>query len=759
MRRRGVRVFIIIAVIVALAIATLSFKELHIPIFDIDRENKGPLGLKLGLDLQGGIDLVYRANIPVEVIFKKPVEKAQLDKLLNDLGHLDATVVRPGQKEFTIPELSLDQEAEDELRTALEKIAPVETFRNDDAGLEVTFRDNVDETELRDLLEELGHTGAIVTQKFTIRGLALDVLEQQELRIALAVLADIEDFDQGEALTPDMMEGVVDKIERRVNALGTAEPIIQILGKDRVWIQLPGVGGTSIDVAFQSTQAIGGEIASALRGLGRAGTGDTLELASLNSFVIRTEEALTPEDMDELQEVLAERLGPVPSFEGSGDKQITVSFPSPPDEQSLRSVLAAQGLTDYTIQESPFADGFVIRTKVALTTKQRDTLREALEAKTAGGVDIQVTGGVEEAKQLIGATAQLVFRERECLVSLDQLDAARGVLLGDPCEPVELGGGGNFVDKDIDLTGTDLARAFPGRNPTTNAPEIHLEFNSRGRGIFSDLTERLQGDRLRRMAIYLDEVQLMAPVVIAHITDGRTRITGQFTREEVRDIVIILESGRLDVPLVPIREGTVDALLGADSLRKSLIAGLVGLGLVFLFMVVYYRMAGVVAGTALLVYAVVVLALFKLIPVTLTLAGLAGLVLSIGIAVDANILIFERMKEEMRTGRTLTSAMEVGFRRAWPAIRDSNVSTMITCLILWWFGSRTGTPLVTNLGLTLLIGVSVSMFTALMVSRNMLQILALTPLGKKAYLFTPEPRRQPVVVAGASPEPRQRGGG
>jgi preprotein translocase subunit SecD len=187
-----------------------------------------------------------------------------------------------------------------------------------------------------------------------------------------------------------------------------------------------------------------------------------------------------------------------------------------------------------------------------------------------------------------------------------------------------------------------------------------------------------------------------------------------------------------------IQENDVDALLGSESLRNSLIAGIVGLGLVIVFMLAYYRMAGVVAAVALVFYAIVVLAIFKLIPVTLTLSHIGGFILSIGMAVDANILIFERMKEEMRIGRTLASSMEVGFNRAWPAIRDGNVSTLFTCLVLLWFGDRLGGGLVTGFAISLGIGVLASMFTAVVLSRNLLQLLAWIGLGKNLGLFTPE---------------------
>ena len=167
-------------------------------------------------------------------------------------------------------------------------------------------------------------------------------------------------------------------------------------------------------------------------------------------------------------------------------------------------------------------------------------------------------------------------------------------------------------------------------------------------------------------------------------------------------------------------------------------AGLVGLGLVLVFVIAYYRAAGLVAAVALICYAVVTLAIFKLVPITLTLPHIGGFILSIGLAVDANILIFERIKEEIRLGRGLASAMEVGFNRAWPAIRDGNVSTLITCAVLLWFGNRLGGGLINGFALTLMVGVLVSMFTAVLVSRNLLQALQAMGLGRMAKLFTPE---------------------
>ena len=198
----------------------------------------------------------------------------------------------------------------------------------------------------------------------------------------------------------------------------------------------------------------------------------------------------------------------------------------------------------------------------------------------------------------------------------------------------------------------------------------------------------------------------------------------------------------------------MDATLGEDSLKKSVVAGVVGLGLVLLFMAIYYRIPGVMACIALIIYAVIVLAFLKLWPITLTLGGIAAFILSIGMAVDANILIFERMKEELRSGRTLIAAMETGFNRAWPAIRDSNVSTFITCAILFWFGTRLGTGLVTGFALTLFIGVAVSMFSALMVTRTFLRAVAVSPLGRFASLYTPVERTERRSTPGTALEDR-----
>ena len=211
-------------------------------------------------------------------------------------------------------------------------------------------------------------------------------------------------------------------------------------------------------------------------------------------------------------------------------------------------------------------------------------------------------------------------------------------------------------------------------------------------------------------------------------------ITG-VTIREAELLAMQLNAGALPVPLKVRTQQNVDAILGADSLKKSLFAGEIGAAAVILFMILYYRLPGFVACLALAVYGFTILAIFKMWPITLSLAGIAGFILSLGMAVDANVLIFERMREELRGGRTALAAAETGFRRAWPSIRDSNVTTIISAVILIWFGSRFGAVQVTGFAITLLLGVLLSMFTAIIVTRSFLRAFMSTGLAKKTGMF------------------------
>ncbi len=246
-------------------------------------------------------------------------------------------------------------------------------------------------------------------------------------------------------------------------------------------------------------------------------------------------------------------------------------------------------------------------------------------------------------------------------------------------------------------------------------PEVSIAFNDEGAKIFEELTEKNVG---KPLAIFLDNDLIEMPTVREKISGGRAQITGQFTIDEARTFVERFNAGALPAPVTLINQQTVDADFGADSLTRAINAGAIGTLLVLMFMVAYYRKFGVYAAVALLMYVALTLAVFKALPITLTLAGIAGFILSIGMAVDANILVFERTREEVRRGLTPSAAIEEGFRRAWTSIRDSNISTMITAAVLYYLTSS----FVQGFAIALFIGVVMSMFSAITITRTLLRV-------------------------------------
>ncbi len=300
------------------------------------------------------------------------------------------------------------------------------------------------------------------------------------------------------------------------------------------------------------------------------------------------------------------------------------------------------------------------------------------------------------------------------------------------------------------LTGAYLTEAVP-QYPTADdiSAEITvgITWNDDGKELFNQAAKRIRdkggvGTPERRLGIFLDNELLSAPQVFpsdmtAPEYGNSASITGNFDRNEARTLAIQLTSGALPMPLrVTYGPMVVSATLGADFTHRAFIAMWVGLLLVSLFMMMYYRLPGVVAAVALVIYAIIVLAIYKAIPVTLTLAGIAGFIVSVGMAVDANVLIFERMKEELRAGRTLKAAIDTGFSRAWPAIRDSNITTAIACGILYWFGSSIATAtVVMGFAVTLFIGVAVSMFSAIVVTKSLLLLLTTSRFARNLALY------------------------
>ncbi len=265
--------------------------------------------------------------------------------------------------------------------------------------------------------------------------------------------------------------------------------------------------------------------------------------------------------------------------------------------------------------------------------------------------------------------------------------------------------------------------------------QIQFSLNEEGTRLFADYTSKNVG---QVMCIVLDKEVVSCARIRTAITTGDvllTREEGGFSLDEAQSIVVRLRYGMLPIPLRVETNRIVGPTLGEDSVRKSTLAGTIGLSMVVAFMLIYYRLPGLLADLALGVYAAVVFALFKFIPVVLTLAGIAGFILSVGMAVDANILIFERLKEELRAGKSLRLAVEQGFSRAWPSIRDSNFSTLITCVILFWLGSYFGASIVKGFALTLAIGVLLSMFTAITVTRTFLRLVMGLDIAKTHWWF------------------------
>lgn len=321
-------------------------------------------------------------------------------------------------------------------------------------------------------------------------------------------------------------------------------------------------------------------------------------------------------------------------------------------------------------------------------------------------VELPGLSNEEEAVSLIGKTAQLSFWEQgpevEASPSAD-LPVGLTLFLGN--NPLV-----------TDLSGKDLKSSqVVFDNTTGGSPQVQLSFTPVGSKLFAEITKRNIG---KPLAIVLDNQVVEAPTVNQEIIQGTAVISGNFTADTAKALAIQLNSGALPAPLEIISQSTVGPSLGIESLQKSLFAGAIGFIAVIAFMSYLYKKEGILASVALILYTIITLAIFKFIPITLTLAGIAGFILSIGMAVDANILIFERMREELRAGRTKDVAQRLGFTRAWSSIKDSNISSLITCAILFYFGSG----MIRGFALALAVGILVSMFSAIVITKNLLKV-------------------------------------
>jgi protein-export membrane protein SecD len=562
----------------------------------------------------------------------------------------------------------------------------------------------------------------------TVLGLSLGLDLQGGIHLVYRAIGET-------APTTDDMEGLKRIIERRANSSGLGEPIIQILGEDRILVQLPGVSdpGRAKDLIGETALLeFKHRRLSVPRDLDEFTDGDIVSIIA-GRFPTEDEQTADPEGTPEAEATVA-------TPEAEAEATAEVSTPQP--EPTAEAVPEGPPVLIFEFTELGAAKFTTVLDRLTATLTGtgdhgRSTLPSRLDISVEGLETLRYTEILSIAIQRIGESTSfgMALPDVDEETDVDALIASTQAQLGDSPQVrfTEIQG---TADEDIGLTGDDLLRAFASQHSASGIPVVNLEFKDRGTRIFGELTEEIVGTN-ESIAIFLDDEELISPVVQAVITTGTATISGGFTLERARDIALLLESGRLPVPIELIQERDIDAILGADSLNKSAIAGLVGMGLILLFMVLYYRVPGVVAALSLLIYATLLLAIFKLMPVTLTLSGVAAAILSIGMAVDANILIFERMKDELRTGRTLLSAVNIGFNRAWPAIRDGNVSTLITCAILFWFSDQLGTTIVQGFAATLAIGVLVSMFSAITVSRTLLRVLATTRLSRHVGVFVP----------------------
>jgi preprotein translocase subunit SecD len=377
----------------------------------------------------------------------------------------------------------------------------------------------------------------------------------------------------------------------------------------------------------------------------------------------------------------------------------------------------------YQPGHAPTADQMdVIRSIMEQRINTTGAVEPIVETEASDRVRIELPGAVN-AKQimdLVGQAGKLEFVPLpQDQYGTNSSPGPKQAIEGQPIDPTLTP---LFDGSQLDAGGTRAAFQSPQW-------VVNFSLKDTAKSLFADYTTNHIGEFF---AIVLDGKIVSAPYIQGAITGGQGTISGSFTAQSAKELATILQYGALPYPVEEVASDQIPATLGQSFLHQTLFAGILGIGLVLLFMLIYYRLPGLVANLALVYYGVVVLALFRVIPVTLTLAGVAGFVLSVGMAVDANILIFERTKEELRAGKTLVSAIEAGFNRAWSSILDSNVSSLITAAILYFGGHGTT---IAGFALVLIIGVATSMFTAVTVSRTLLRFVVKQGMAQRAFLY------------------------
>lgn len=482
----------------------------------------------------------------------------------------------------------------------------------------------------------------------------------------LVYKADVSGLE--DSLKKDGVEALRDVIERRVNAYGVSEPLIQTnySGDNyRIIVELAGVKDINEAVSI-------------------------IDKTPLLEFKIQGEETpVDPEQVDENRQRAEDLLQR--ALDGEDFAQLATEYSEDPVSAVNGGDLGWQTEGNFVPQ---FDQAIFYDLKVGQISP------ELVESQYGYHI-------IKKEEEKLNDQGQIEVRSSHILIQSAPKTA-------------------NWVDSG--LTGKDIKKAQLAFDPQTQEPLVLVTFNDQGKEAFAELTKEHLGEPI---AIFLDGYLRSSPVVQDVIADGEAQITGNFTIQEAKTLVKDLNLGALPVPIEIISQQTVGATLGKISVEKSLLAGMIGIIAAALFMLLFYRLPGFLSVLALGIYTILSLAIFESFNVVLTLAGVAGFILSIGMAVDANVLIFERTKEELKGGRSLNTAIENGFSRAWPSIRDSNVSSIITCLILAWFG----TSIIKGFAITLAIGIMVSMFSAITVTRTFLRIIVNKKIENKLFLF------------------------
>lgn len=478
----------------------------------------------------------------------------------------------------------------------------------------------------------------------------------------------------GEGDKASAVEGVRDVIERRVRGgLGVAEPLVQTTRVNddyRVIVELPGI--TDVNEAIKMI-----------------GETPILEFKEQSSEPLRPLTAAEQKEMDDFNAAAQKKAKEAQAAIAGGMSFEDAVTKFSEDEQ-----------TKSTGGDLGFLDNTIVPEMYTWASKHKDGDVSTELIPSFDGINVikrlsaQPTDATDTTTAKTYNIARILFKTKQPI---------------DIVPPAEQW-------KTTGLSGKQLKRAEVSQDTQTGQVQVALNFDDEGTKLFAELTQNNIG---RPVAIFLDGEAISTPVVNEAILTGSAVISGSFSLQDARLLAQRLNSGALPVPVELISQQKVDATLGADSLQRSLQAGVIGLLLVMAFMVVYYRLPGLLSVFSLSIYALLTLALFKLLGVTITLSGIAGLILSVGMAVDANVLVFERLKEELRAGKSLRSAMEESFMRAWPSIRDSHITALISCIFLVWFG----TGFIKGFASVLVVGTIINLFTAITVTRTIMRFV------------------------------------